>query len=157
MTDDSVEQQIVERLRTQVNLVAGDMMANGISQSTIEQALSEFGFSESPVSFGDLEPSAQALSDLSPTCVAHRIALAMINEGANLMAEGLVQSSAQIDAVVGLGRGVMDYADQQTPRAILRDLRALQDENPDLWVPSQMIEAMVAMGTRFSDFFAPDA
>lgn len=91
--------------------------------------------------------------------IRDQLLIAMINEAADILLDGIAENARDIDLVSHLGYGfprwrggLLYYADTLGPRALLRDLRKLQEDNPDLWTPSPLIEAMAAMGTTFSDY-----
>ncbi len=91
--------------------------------------------------------------------IRHRLLLAMINEAANILNEGIAESAADIDLVSIYGYsfprwrgGLMHYADQLGPKAVLDGLQELQSEDPLVWAPSPMITACVEQGIPFAEW-----
>lgn len=90
--------------------------------------------------------------------VQRRLLLAMINEAADILDEGIAQTAADIDLVTVLGYGfprwrggLMHYADTLGAAAILEALRALRHEDPVAWRPSRVIEACAAEGRSLAE------
>jgi 3-hydroxyacyl-CoA dehydrogenase len=78
--------------------------------------------------------------------IQQRLVLAMVNEAADILADGIAENAADIDLVTNHGYGfprwrggLMHYADQIGVSDILRHLRALADEDPLVWRPSPVI------------------
>lgn len=88
-----------------------------------------------------------------------RLLLAMINEAANILHEGIAACAADIDLVLvhgyGFARwhgGLMHYADQLGAPYILTELATLCDEDPNLWKPSQLIVECAATGQNLISY-----
>ena len=97
--------------------------------------------------------------DYSASDIQHRLLLAMINEAADILYEGIAASAADIDIVTVSGYGfprmrggLMHYADHIGPAAIFADLQLLAAEDPIVWKPSPLIEACVASGLSFAEY-----
>ncbi len=78
--------------------------------------------------------------------IQHRLVLAMVNEAADILADGIAQNAADIDLVTihgyGFPRwrgGLMHYADQIGVDQILAMLQMYAAEDPLFWRPSPMI------------------
>lgn len=91
--------------------------------------------------------------------IRHRLVLAMINEAADILAEGIAQSAQDIDIVTVFGYGfprwrggLMCHADTLGAAQILADLNALCAEDPLVWKPSRVIEECAAKGIKFADW-----
>ncbi len=91
--------------------------------------------------------------------IRHRLLLAMINEAADILAEGIAQSAQDIDIVTVFGYGfprwrggLMCYADTIGAAKILADLNSLSEEDPLVWKPSKVIEECAAKGTKLADW-----
>ncbi|MBO6552713.1 MAG: enoyl-CoA hydratase/isomerase family protein [Roseitalea sp.] len=91
--------------------------------------------------------------------IRHRLVLAMINEAADILAEGIAQSAADIDLVTVFGYGfprwrggLMHYADTLGVDAIVADLRALEAEDPIAWKPSAALLACAQQGIALRDY-----
>lgn len=91
--------------------------------------------------------------------IQHRLLLAMIDEAASILQEGIATSTADIDLVTVYGYGfprwrggLMHYADQLGPKDILQGLRALAQADPLIWRPSPLIEDCAEAGRSFSDW-----
>ena len=90
--------------------------------------------------------------------VLERCLLALVNEGAKILAEGIARSSADIDLVYLNGYGFpmdqggpMSWADGQGLGAILDRLGTLQARLGEHWQAAPLIERLVADGKRFAD------
>jgi 3-hydroxyacyl-CoA dehydrogenase len=89
---------------------------------------------------------------------------AMINEGADVVREGIALRPLDVDAVLVHGYGFprhrggpMHYADRVGLDRILASLRAYAKENPHFWKPSPLIEDLVARGADFNSLNKPEA
>ncbi len=90
--------------------------------------------------------------------IRERCLLALVNEGAKILAEGIAANSHDIDLVYLNGYGFpaakggpMSWADDQGPAHIAARLRALQAQHGAHWQPAPLIERLAAYGKRFSD------
>jgi len=90
--------------------------------------------------------------------IRERLVLAMINEAAAILDEGIAQSAADIDVVTVAGYGfprwrggLMHYADSLGAGAILARLEAFAAEDPVAWAPADLIRRLAARGGSFSE------
>lgn len=93
--------------------------------------------------------------------IRHRLLLAMINEAAEILNEGIAQCSSDIDIVTVSGYGfprwrggLMYYADYLGPRRVLEGLQELCKDDPVVWQPSSAIVRCVEKGESFSSYFS---
>lgn len=93
-----------------------------------------------------------------PEEIRERLLLAMVNEAAAILEEGIAASSADIDLVTVAGYGfprwrggLMHYADSVGPAAVLARLEELAKEDPLVWAPSPLIVRLAKEGKRFAD------
>lgn len=93
--------------------------------------------------------------------IRRRLLLAMINEAADILAEGIAASAADIDLVTVHGYGfprwrggLMHYADSLTPAKVLADLELLSQEDAVVWAPSPMIRDCAEKGISFVEWRA---
>ena len=91
--------------------------------------------------------------------IIKRLLLAMINEGANILQEGIAQNASDIDLVSILGYGfprwrggLMHYANQLGMATILAGLQNVSAEDRHLWRPSQLILDAAKKGHDFVSF-----
>ncbi len=98
-------------------------------------------------------------TDYKPDEIRHRLLLAMINEAADILAEGIAQSAQDIDIVTVFGYGfprwrggLMCYADTIGAAKILTDLNRLCEEDPLVWKPSKVIDECAAEGIKLADW-----
>ncbi|SPF81619.1 3-hydroxyacyl-CoA dehydrogenase NAD-binding domain-containing protein [Pseudoprimorskyibacter insulae] len=98
-------------------------------------------------------------TDYSADQIRHRLLLAMINEAAAILGEGIAQSAADIDLVTMSGYGfprwrggLMHYADTLGAKEVLAGLEALCAEDPLVWAPSQVVKDCAAKDIRFADW-----
>ncbi len=90
--------------------------------------------------------------------IRERLLIAMFNEAAAILDEGIAQSAADIDLVTVAGYGfprwrggLMCYADTLGPKAVLERLKAFAEEDPVAWKPAALIERLAAEGKSFTD------
>jgi 3-hydroxyacyl-CoA dehydrogenase len=91
--------------------------------------------------------------------IRHRVLLAMSNEAADILAEGIAQSAADIDLVTVAGYGfprwrggLMHYADTLGVDVIVRDLAVLAEEDPVAWKVSPVLTDCAAKGIALADW-----
>lgn len=82
--------------------------------------------------------------------IVERLVLALVNEGARLLEEGIAQRSGDIDAVYCNGYGFpafrggpMYYADQMGLDPLSRRLKHLSERHGTHWQPAPLIESLV--------------
>ena len=97
--------------------------------------------------------------DYSPDEIRRRLLLAMINEAAAIMEEGIAQSAADIDLVTVFGYGfprwrggLMHFADSLGATDILDGLKELACEDPLVWAPSAVIRFCAESGMTFAEW-----
>ncbi|MFD1216169.1 3-hydroxyacyl-CoA dehydrogenase NAD-binding domain-containing protein [Microbulbifer celer] len=96
---------------------------------------------------------------LSDEEIRNRLLLALVNEGARILEEGVAQRASDIDVVYANGYGFpryrggpMYFADQLGGEAVLVRLRGLYAETGDpCWKPAALIESLAATGKNFTD------
>ena len=91
--------------------------------------------------------------------IVERCILALINEGAKILQEGIAQSSADIDTVYLNGYGFaqelggpMQYADRQGLKWVLDRLQQFQEMHGPRWKPADLIKTLLASGHAFADY-----
>ncbi|WP_044042944.1 3-hydroxyacyl-CoA dehydrogenase NAD-binding domain-containing protein [Caballeronia insecticola] len=89
--------------------------------------------------------------------IVRRYLAAMINEGANIVHEGIALRPLDVDATLmhGFGfprhrGGPMHYADSVGLDRVLADIREFAQEDPLFWRASPLIERLVASGKNFA-------
>jgi 3-hydroxyacyl-CoA dehydrogenase len=94
--------------------------------------------------------------------IVERLTLAMINEAANILGEGIAQSARDIDLVTVFGYGfprwrggLMHYADEVGVAEIVRKLRALEAQDPVIWTLSPTLLACEADGVALAEWTPP--
>lgn len=100
-----------------------------------------------------------ARRDIGLEEILERCLLALVNEGAKILDEGIASRSADIDTVYLNGYGFpaaqggpMAWADAQGLQGILARLRDLAGQHGAHWQPAALIERLAAAGQRFADF-----
>lgn len=88
--------------------------------------------------------------------IVRRYLAAMINEGANVVHEGIALRPLDVDVVFIAGYGFprhrggpMKYADTVGLPRVLADIRAFAEEDPVFWRPSPLLVDLVARGRDF--------
>lgn len=100
-----------------------------------------------------------ARTDYAADEIRDRLVLAMINEAADILAEGIAQSAGDIDLVTVFGYGfprwrggLMHHADTIGCRTIVARLEALRKEDPIAWKISPVLKTCAVTGTRLADW-----
>ena len=96
--------------------------------------------------------------DFSDAEIARRLALSMIAEGADIVAEGIANRPADVDLVLVHGYGFprwrggpMRLADEWGLPALLAEYEALAAEDPKSWAVPALIRTLVSEGKGFAD------
>jgi len=96
--------------------------------------------------------------------VVERLLLAMINEAADILGEGIARSARDIDLVTVFGYGfprwrggLMHYADSIGVAGIVRKIRALEAQDPVIWKLSATLTTCEADGRALADWSASKA
>ncbi|NWL79313.1 3-hydroxyacyl-CoA dehydrogenase [Pseudomonas taiwanensis] len=97
--------------------------------------------------------------DICPEEILERCLLALVNEGAKILEEGIAASSADIDTVYLNGYGFpadkggpMAWADSQGLAAIRERLHALAERFGAHWQPAALIRRLAESDRHFADF-----
>jgi len=97
--------------------------------------------------------------EIGPEEILERCLLALVNEGAKILEEGMAESSADIDTVYLYGYGFpaevggpMTWADRQGLPAIRERLNALAERHGEHWQPAGLIDSLATLGGRFADY-----
>lgn len=97
-------------------------------------------------------------TEYKPEDIRERLLLAMINEAASVLHEGIVQNASDIDLVTVLGYGfprwrggLMHYADQIGATVIVEKLEQLSKEDPIAWSISPLLLQCAQSGTSIAD------
>jgi 3-hydroxyacyl-CoA dehydrogenase len=95
--------------------------------------------------------------DVGPEEILERSLLALVNEGAKILQEGIAESAGDIDKVYLNGYGFpadkggpMAWADLQGLAQIEQRLKRLQEKQGDHWQPARLIVELAAQGRGFS-------
>jgi enoyl-CoA hydratase/carnithine racemase/3-hydroxyacyl-CoA dehydrogenase len=104
-------------------------------------------------------------TDYAPDDIRERLLLALINEAADLLDEGIARSARDIDVICVADNsfprwrgGVMHYADTLGAQKIVQKLEALAKEDPVVWNISPVLNTCAAQGLSLAQFKngAPD-
>lgn len=89
--------------------------------------------------------------------ILRRYMAAMINEGANVVHQGIALRPLDVDATLLYGFGFpryrggpMHYADSVGLEVVLNDIREFEKEDPLFWRPSPLLVDLVARGANFA-------
>ena len=98
-------------------------------------------------------------TDYLPNQIYERLVLAMINEAAHLLGEGIAQSAGDIDLItvskLSFPRwrgGLMHYAGTLGAKSIVEKLGELVKEDPVVWNISSILLECAEQGTMLADF-----
>ncbi len=101
--------------------------------------------------------------DYSEPEIEERLVLAMINEAADILHEGIAQNARDIDLVTVFGYGfprwrggLMHYADQLGVPQIVKRLQVLAQEDPLVWRVSQTLLDCVEQGISLAQYRGSD-
>ncbi|SFL68906.1 FAD-dependent oxidoreductase [Shimia aestuarii] len=90
--------------------------------------------------------------------ISRTLVLAMINEAADIIHEGVAQSARDVDLVTLFGYGfprwrggLMHYADVLGPKTVLQGIEALSANDPVAWTVSPLIRDCVERGISFAE------
>ncbi|WP_347907546.1 3-hydroxyacyl-CoA dehydrogenase NAD-binding domain-containing protein [Pseudomonas grandcourensis] len=96
--------------------------------------------------------------EIDPLEILDRCLLALVNEGAKILEEGIAANSHDIDQVWLNGYGFpvesggpMRWADEQGMYSLLTRLERLQGLFGEHWHPARLIPRLMASGKRFAD------
>ncbi|WP_312520714.1 3-hydroxyacyl-CoA dehydrogenase [Stutzerimonas nitrititolerans] len=91
--------------------------------------------------------------------IRERCLLALVNEGAKILEEGMAESSTDIDTVYLNGYGFpadvggpMTWADRQGLPAIRDRLNGLAERHGEHWKPAELVDSLATLGARFVDY-----
>ncbi|HYP82609.1 3-hydroxyacyl-CoA dehydrogenase NAD-binding domain-containing protein [Variovorax sp.] len=108
------------------------------------------------------ERAGMAPRRFTPEEIMARYMAAMINEGANVVHQGIALRPLDVDVTFLYGYGFprhrggpMKYADTVGLPRILDDIRRFAKEDPLFWKPSPLLEKLVAEGKDFSSLNQP--
>lgn len=98
------------------------------------------------------------MREFTPEEIQNRYLAAMINEGCNVLQEGIALRPLDIDVTLIYGYGFprwrggpMKYADMVGLDVILERIKAYAKEDPVFWQASPLLERLVAEGKNFDD------
>lgn len=97
--------------------------------------------------------------DWTPAEIEERLVLAMINEAADILHEGIAANALDIDLVTVLGYGfprwrggLMHYADTLGAAQIVARLEVFAQEDPVAWAISPALRHCAKAGTKLADY-----
>ncbi len=99
--------------------------------------------------------------DLGENEIVNRLVLAMVNEAARILEEGVIATASAVDLAMVMGTGfppfrggLLRYADSLGPKALLEDSEALQRAHGDRFAPAPVLQRLAASDGRFYRAFA---
>lgn len=97
--------------------------------------------------------------EISEAEIQEQLLLAMINEAADILGEGIAHSAAEIDLVSVLGYGfprwrggLMHYADELGVSNIVNQISKLTEADPVAWKLSDVLKHCERKGTKLSEY-----
>ncbi len=147
---------VAVRLARAIAETVAHLERGGLDRAAIARALAAHGIAGE----GTLHRPDPTEIDIARRCYA-----AVANAGARLIESGVLHRPCEVDMVaIGAGLmarhtgGPMYQADRRGMLILVRDLRKWAAENPALWQPSPLIEALWSQGLDFSSLDgAPEA
>ncbi|MEJ2541014.1 MAG: 3-hydroxyacyl-CoA dehydrogenase NAD-binding domain-containing protein [Gemmatimonadota bacterium] len=114
-----------------------------------------------PDVYGDLGlPAPNGDEAHSEEEIRRRLVLAMINEAARTLGDGIVQTAADVDLgmIMGTGfppfrGGLLRFADDQHARSLVDAMRTLEGQHGPRFEPAEVLEELAASGRGFYDAF----
>jgi len=107
-----------------------------------------------PAVYRDVGITQKDLAD--PETALDRMALAMVNEGARCLEEGIVASPVHLDMAMVMGTGfppfrggLMHYADSRSAEEVVRTLHVLADRHGARFQPAPLLVRMAEKGESF--------
>ena len=107
-----------------------------------------------PGVYGDIGVQQREVADAKGAL--DRMMLAMVNEGARCLDEGIVASPVHLDMAMVMGTGfppfrggLMHYADSRGSEEIVRTLHVLADRHGDRFAPAPILVRMAEKGESF--------
>ena len=154
--EDGSAAPVAVRLARAIAETVAHLERGGIDRAVIARALAAHGIAGE----GTAQRPTTAETDIARRCVA-----AVANAGARLIENGVLHRPCEVDMVaIGAGLmarhtgGPMYQADQRGMLVLVRDLRLWAAENPKLWQPAPLIEALWSQGLSFASLdAAPEA
>jgi 3-hydroxyacyl-CoA dehydrogenase/enoyl-CoA hydratase/3-hydroxybutyryl-CoA epimerase len=106
--------------------------------------------------YAELGSVVPAPKDISDAEIVNRLVLAMVNEAARVLEEGVTGSASAVDVAMIMGTGfppfrggLLRYADSLQPQAVLYDLKELQQAHGDRFEPAASIVELADSNGRF--------
>ncbi len=107
---------------------------------------------------GDAVPSARVGMDAAE--ITERLVLAMVNEAARALEDGIVARAADVDLAMIMGTGfppfrggLLQYADSLHPRSVLARIQALRERHGVRFEPAPALERLAAEDRLFYQAF----
>ena len=95
--------------------------------------------------------------EISDQEILERCIYALVNEGADILAEGIALRASDIDIVYIYGYGFpryrggpMFYADTVGPGKVLESVRRFHSVHGEFWRPAPLLEKLAAEGKKFN-------
>lgn len=147
---------VAVRLARAIAETVAHLERGGLDRAVIARALASHGIAGE----GGTHRPAPPEADIARRCFA-----AVANAGARLIESGVLHRPCEVDMVaIGAGLmarhtgGPMYQADRKGMLILVRDLRLWAVENPALWQPAPLIEALWSQGLDFASLdAAPEA
>lgn len=158
---------IADRILAVYRQAAAHLLEDGASPAEIDTALCDFGFATGPfqgvdLAGGDLgQATRQHRAGRTPRSfsqdeIRRRCLAALINEGANVVHQGIALRPLDVDVSLLYGYGFprhrggpMKYADMIGLSTVLADIRAFAADDPLFWTPSPLLVDLVERGASF--------
>lgn len=108
----------------------------------------------------EADRAAQGLTvrSFSDEAIVRRYMVAMVNEAARVVGEGIARRPLDVDVTLLYGYGFprfwggpLKWADLQGLPGLLSDISKWSDEDPYFWQPAPLLEQLVAEGRSFDD------
>ena len=111
--------------------------------------------------YADLGLSAPSPGAVEEEDIRRRLVLAMINEAARILGDEIVETAADVDLgmIMGTGfppfrGGLLRFADDQHPRAVLERMRALETSIGFRFAPAPVLVELAAENRTFYEAYA---
>jgi len=97
---------------------------------------------------------------MDPADITARLVLAMVNEAARVLEDGIVEAAGDIDLAMIMGTGfppfrggLLRYADSLHPRSVLAQIEELRDRLGERFAPAPLLQRLAAESREFYQAF----
>ncbi|MFC6671479.1 3-hydroxyacyl-CoA dehydrogenase family protein [Marinobacterium aestuariivivens] len=150
--------EVGARLTGRYRETIAQLLDEGADEAGLDAALRAFGMAEGPLRPAVVTATADEADAVESERLIERPLLALVDEGARLLGEGLVQDAGDIDHILirdcgfpPQRGGPMFYADTLGLSRVLERMRHWQERLGAAWTPASLLQQLAAAGRTFAD------